>query len=375
MKKMKVGAILCLTVIALVCFTSNVSAQCPPNEFYSPEVHGAWENFNLGNFELENGAVLPNCNQAYVTFGKLNAKKDNVIVFTIMYSGSHMYMAPLVGPGKAIDTDKYFVIMPDLLCNGISTSPSNTKGAYAMGAFPHVTVRDMVRAQHDMIVKKFGITEVEMVTGWSMGGQQAFEWAVAYPEMVKKSCPIGAGMTAGPWNRILTDLVMTQMSSDPNFNKGFYTEPHACQEGLRNLGRLFALIGASKEMYQGEHWRRMGFTSQEDYLRRIWENHFVEMDPNNLIAMAWAWQNCDASSHTGGDIVKAQKRIKAKVWPIIYTEDMMFDDSDITEQCEYIKDCKLCRIPSHWGHFATFGFFPEDAAAIEKVWKELLAAK
>ena len=375
MKKVCFTTMISIVLFAIVGMVSNVSAQCPENEFYSPKNQGPSESYDLGDFVLENGAVLPHCQQAYVTFGKMNANKDNVIVFTIMYSGTHKNMAPLVGPGKAIDTDKYFVIMPDLLCNGISTSPSNTVGGYAMGAFPKVTVGDMVRAQHQLVAEKFGVKEVQMVTGWSMGGQQVFEWAVRYPNMVKRAVPIGASLKAGPWNKILTDLVMSSLQDDPFFNDGFYTSPHACQAGLRNLGRLFALIGASKEMYQGDHWKRMGFASQEDFMVRIWENHFVQMDPNNLIAMAWAWQHADASLNTGGDLVKAQKQIKAKIWPIVYTEDMMFSESDIVEQCEDIKDCKICLIPSHWGHFATFGFFPEDAEAIEKVWREILAEK
>jgi len=373
MKRLLNAASVLMILVLSLCF-SEANAQAY-NEFYSPEVHGAWEEFNLGNFELENGAVLPDCKQAYVTFGKLNPQKDNAIVFTIMFSGSHMHMTPLVGPGKAIDTDKYFVIMPDLLGNGISTAPSNTAGPYTMGAFPHVTIGDMVRAQHQLVTEKFGITEVQMVTGWSMGGQQAFEWAVRYPDMVKRCAPIGASLKAGPWNKILTDLVMNTLRNDPNFNNGFYTEPHACQAGLRNLGRLFSLIAASKEMYQGEHYKRMGFTSLEDFERRIWEGHFLPMDPNNLITMAWAWQHADASLNTGGDIVKAQKAIKAKMWPIVFTEDMMFDESDIVEQCVHIKDCKICRVPSHWGHFATLGLFPEDGVAIEKIWKELLSEK
>jgi len=344
------------------------------NEFYSPEVHGAWQEFDLGNFTLENGATLTNAKQAYVTFGEMNAAKDNVIVFTIMYSGSHMHMTSLVGPGRAIDTDKYFVIMPDLLGNGISSSPSNTEGAYAMGAFPHVTVGDIVRAQHKLVTEKFGVKKIQMVTGWSMGGQQTWEWAVRYPDMVLRAAPIGATLKAGPWNKILTDLVMNTLKSDPNFNNGFYTEAHACQQGCRNLGRLFSLIAASKEMYQGEHWKRMGFTSLEDFERRIWENHFLPMDPNNLICMAWAWQHADASLNTGGDIKKAQKAIKAKVFPIVFTEDMMFDQSDIEEQCQYVRDCEVKLVPSHWGHFATLPFFPEDTELIESIWSELLAA-
>jgi homoserine O-acetyltransferase len=373
MKRLLNAASVLMILVLSLCL-SEASAQVY-NEFYSPGVHGAWEEFNLGNFELENGAVLADCKQAYVTFGKLNPQKDNAIVFTIMFSGSHMYMAPLVGPGKAIDTDKYFVIMPDLLGNGISTAPSNTAGPYSMGAFPHLTIGDMVRAQHQLVTEKFGITEIQMVTGWSMGGQQVFEWAVRYPDMVKRAAPIGASLKACPWNKILTDLVMNTLRNDPNFNNGFYTEPHACQAGLRNLGRLFSLIAASKEMYQGEHWRRMGFTSLEDFERRIWEGHFLPMDPNNLITMAWAWQHADASLNTEGDLVKAQKAIKAKMWPIVFTEDMMFDESDIVEQCVHIKDCKICRVPSHWGHFATLGLFPEDAVAIEKIWSELLSTK
>jgi homoserine O-acetyltransferase len=369
---LNVASVLMILVLSVCLSEANAQVY---NEFYSPGVHGAWEEFNLGNFELENGAVLTDCKQAYVTFGKLNPQKDNAIVFTIMFSGSHMYMTPLVGPGKAIDTDKYFVIMPDLLGNGISTAPSNTAGPYSMGAFPHLTIGDMVRAQHQLVTEKFGITEIQMVTGWSMGGQQVFEWAVRYPDMVKRAAPIGASLKACPWNKILTDLVMNTLRNDPNFSNGFYTEPHACQAGLRNLGRLFSLIAASKEMYQGEHWKRMGFTSLEDFERRIWEGHFLPMDPNNLITMAWAWQHADASLNTGGDLVKAQKAIKAKMWPIVFTEDMMFDESDIVEQCVHIKDCKICRVPSHWGHFATLGLFPEDAVAIEKIWSELLSTK
>ena len=168
MKKVLLTTI--LSVFFLAGIMLNCSAQNMVNEFYSPANQGVSQNYNLGNFVLENGAVLPNCNQAYITFGKLNAKKDNVIVFTIMYSGTHKNMAPLVGSGKAIDTDKYFVIMPDLLCNGISTSPSNTTGGYAMGAFPHVTVGDIVRAQHQLVAEKFGgkrsTNGYRMVNGW-----------------------------------------------------------------------------------------------------------------------------------------------------------------------------------------------------------------
>ena len=243
-KLMRTASMLMILVLSLCLTDANAQVY---NEFYSPDVHGAWEEYNLGNFELENGDLLPDCKQAYVTFGKLNPQKDNVIVFTIMFSGSHMYMAPLVGPGKAIDTDKYFVIMPDLLGNGISTSPSNTSGPLTMGAFPHITIGDMVRAQYRLVTEKFGVKEIQMVTGWSMGGQQVFEWAVRYPEIVKRAAPIGASLKAGPWNKILTDLVMNSLRNDPNFNNGFYTEPHACQAGLRNLGRLFSLIAASKE--------------------------------------------------------------------------------------------------------------------------------
>ncbi len=365
-----------ISIVAFVMLMVGAGAVIAgDNEFYSPKVHGAWKEFSLGNFALENGGTLRDAKQAYVTFGKLNKAKDNAIVFTIMYSGSHMHMAPLVGPGKAIDTDKYFVIMPDLLGNGISTSPSNTKGCYGMGAFPHVTVGDIVRAQHKLVTEKFGIKKLQMVTGWSMGGQQTWEWAVRYPKMVLRAAPIGASMKAGPWNKILTDLVMKSLTSDPNFDNGFYTEPHACHQGLRNLGRLFSLIAASKEMYQGEHWKRMGFSSLEDFEVALWENHFLPMDPNNLITMAWAWQHADASLNTGGNIKKAQRAIKAKVFPIVFTEDMMFDQSDIVEQTKYIRDCTVKLVPSHWGHFATLGLFPEDGKAIEAIWRELLATR
>ena len=126
---------------------------------------------------------------AYKTHGTLNETKDNAILFPHMWSGTPKAMEIFIGEDRPLDLRKYFVILPGQFANGFSSSPSNTPPPFDGGAFPNVTIGDDVRAQHRLLTERYGIKRLELVLGWSMGAEQTYEWAVRYPDMVKRALP------------------------------------------------------------------------------------------------------------------------------------------------------------------------------------------
>ena len=163
-----------------------------------------YEVFDLGDVVLREGATLRDAKLAYKTYGTLNEEKDNVIVYPTWYSGRHWENEWLIGEGMALDPNEYFIIVPNMLGNGLSSSPSNTPPPYDKARFPHVTVQDNVAVQHRLVTERFGIERLALVTGWSMGAGQTYQWAVSYPEMVPRILPFcgsarGASTTSSSW--------------------------------------------------------------------------------------------------------------------------------------------------------------------------------
>ena len=345
------------------------------NEFYSHAVHGDFESFPLGDFALEGGGNLRNCHIAYTTMGKLNEKKDNVILFPHMYSGSSMHMkAFYVASGLAVDPDKYFIILPNMIGAGLSTSPHNSSMPFNGSAFPNTTIGDDVEAQHRLLTEKFGITSIELVLGWSMGAQQTYEWAVRYPDMVKRIAPIAGTAKCTPHAWLFTKVASDAIKSDPHWNNGFYTDANAVHAGLRRHAQIFAMMGVCTEFYKRNAWRDAGCTSLCDFLTGFWENWFVPMDPNNLLTMLSKWQRGDVGLVTGGDLKKALGRITAKTCVIAFEEDMFVPVKDCRADQEMISNSELKVIPSLWGHFAMLGIVPEEKKQINDALKKLLAS-
>jgi homoserine O-acetyltransferase len=343
------------------------------NEHFSAAVQGITEKFELGDFELQQGATLRGAWISYRTHGKLNAAKDNAILFPHMYSGSHKDMELYVGPGRACDPDKYFIILPGQFGNGVSSSPSNTAAPYNQGAFPKVQIEDDVIAQHRLVTEQFGISELQLVTGWSMGAQQTYEWAIRFPNMVKRAAPIAGTAQCTPHDQLFIECHMSQLRSDPNFDDGFYTAPHACHIGLRRHAQVWGVMGCCTEFYKKETWRDGGFSSMNDFVQGYYENWFLPMDPNNLLTMAWKWQHGDSSRNTGGDLAAALGRIRAKTFVIPFADDMFFPVSDIEAEQKMIPNSELRVIESLWGHFTMISMDPADHQKIDDQLSELLA--
>jgi len=342
------------------------------NEYYTQDHHGPYEFYALGDFQLESGEILNNAKLAFAVHGKLNDAKDNAVLFAIMFSGTSKNMEHYIGPGKALDPDKYCIILPNQLGGGLSTSPHNIDGLQAMSGFPNISIGDDVVAQHRLLTEYFGIEELQLVTGWSMGAQQTYEWAIRYPDMVKRAAPIAGTAKCTSHDSLYVNVFSEALRSDPAWNNGDYSDPHACKNGLKRLAHVFALMGLCPEFYKQEQWKRIGFDSMQDMLVGFWQAWFQPMDPNSLLTQANKWQKGDSSKHAGGDHILALNSIKAKTYVIAFEQDMFVPVEDCRHEQQQIPNSELKVIPSLMGHFSVLGLLEEDFAAIDNAFSDLL---
>jgi homoserine O-acetyltransferase len=344
------------------------------SEYYTEEIHGPHSYFELGDFRLDTGYTLRNARLAYKTHGTLNAARDNAILFPHFYSGTSSTLETWLGDGRPLDPAKYFIIFPGQFGGGFSSSPSNTSPPFNQGAFPPVSIGDDVRAQHRLLTEHLGIDALQLVVGWSMGGMQAYEWAVRYPDMVKRAAPMAANARTPVHNTLLIDVHEALLTSDPAWNNGFYTEPHAVHAGLRQHALAFALEGMSPAFFREEAWREAGFASLADFKRGFLEAYFLPMDPNNLLCQARKWRTADVSHHADGDLGAALGRITARTIVTAVDTDMFFPVEDCQQDAGLIPGAELRVINSVWGHLAGFCVFDADRQAIDDVLRDILAS-
>ncbi|HTK08582.1 MAG TPA: alpha/beta fold hydrolase [Ktedonobacteraceae bacterium] len=332
-----------------------------------------YEIFQLGDITLQSEMTLRNAFLAYKTYGTLNAQKSNAIVYPTWYSGQHYDNEWLIGKGMALDPQKYFIIVPNMLGNGLSSSPSNTPQPFDKARFPEVTVYDQVRFQHQLVTQKFGIEKIALVTGWSMGAQQTFQWGASYPDMVERIAPFAGTAKTWPHNVVFLEGVKAAVRADAAWKDGWYSEPPT--KGLRAVGRVYAGWGLSQAFYREERYRDMGYHSLEDFLVGYWEGFFLKKDANNLLAMAWTWSHADISANPlyHGDFEKALSSIKARAIVMPGRTDLYFTPEDGEYEARRMPNATFRPIESIWGHFAGGGINPADTKFIDNNIKELLS--
>ena len=332
------------------------------------------ETFELGELRLQMGATLRDAKLAYKTYGELNADTSNAIVYPTWYSGRHWENEWLIGDGMALDPAEYFIIVPNMLGNGLSSSPSNTPPPYDRARFPKITVLDNVTVQHRLVTEHFGIETLPLVTGWSMGAGQTYQWAVSHPDMVQRACPFCGSSKTSEHNIVFLEGVKAALTADDAFRGGWYDEQPA--KGLRAAARVYAGWGFSQAFYWDRVYTGLGYSDLEDFLVAFWEGFFLDdRDANNLLTMLWTWQNGDIGRTPGfdGDHVKALGSIKARTIALPAEKDLYFPPEDEEYAVSHMPNAELRVIPGVWGHFAGGGANPEDIAYIDRVLKELLA--
>jgi len=265
---------------------------------------------DLGDFKLESGEVIRDCRIGYRTFGTLNGNKSNAILFPTWALGTTEQLIPSFGPGKLVDSTKYYVIAVDALANGVSSSPSNSKLQPRM-SFPKVTIRDMVNTQHELLTKVLHLNHVKAVMGTSMGGMQTFQWMVSYPEFMDKAIPIVGSPRASAYDIVFWRVQLRAITTDPDWNSGNYTN----NPGRVAEAEFLALILTTPDEYN-RHMTRERVAEELDKAKNT-----VGFDSNDKIRQLQAIMALDVSAPFGGSMERAAAAVKARAFVIQAMKD------------------------------------------------------
>jgi homoserine O-acetyltransferase/O-succinyltransferase len=333
--------------------------------------------FVIRNFKTESGVTLPEARVVYGTYGHLNAAHDNVILLPSHYMAKLDGYEWLMGPGKALDTEKLFLVTSELFGNGSSSSPSNTPEPFHGPRFPVMTIRDNVEAVHRLLTEDLHVTHLKAIIGFSMGAQQAFQWAVSYPTMADRI--VATSGTAKTYGHGIVRLEgqIAAITADEGFKGGDYTEEPV--KGIEATGMVWAAWLYSQEWWRDELWRvdaKPG-TTFEDVLNDMRTNFFKGEDANNLILQMRTWEKQDvgATPGFGGDEKKALESIKVPFLYMPSMTDLYFPVGDARYEAQYMRTVSLVPIPSLWGHPAGAAADPADAKFLNETIGNFLAGK
>jgi homoserine O-acetyltransferase len=344
-------------VLALMLMATTVTAQTP----VAPK--GVEHMFTIRRFTSETGTVLPEAKIVYGTYGTLNAAKDNVILVPSHYMADWHGYEWLIGKDLSLDPGKYFIVATEMFGNGRSSSPSNTPEPYHGPRFPVTTIRDNVEAVRQLLAHEFGVTHVRAVIGFSMGGQQAFQWAVSHPDFADRIVVTAATAKTYGHGIVRLESQIAAITADPAFANGDYTVQPA--KGIEAFNLVWTAWLYSQEWWRRELWREgapAGTTF--DQVIKDYRTKFIPgADANNLILQMRAWQRHDIGTTPGfdGNVEKALRAIKAPVLYMPGATDLYFPVGDARYEAGFIPHVLLKPIPSLWGHPAGAAAGPGDS--------------
>ena len=331
--------------------------------------------FHLGDFQLFSGEILRNAQISYETHGKLNADKTNVIVYPTWYAGKHDSNRPAIGTERAMNPEEFFIIVPDMFSNGLSSSPSNSDAPQDGPRFPCIDVYDNVIAQHSLLRHEFGIEEIKLFVGFSMSAQQAFHWSALFPEMVHSMVAICGSAKTSNHNWLFLEGLRMALTADSDFKKGDYESPPML--GLRAFSTVYAGWFASQTFYrQNLHlsFRGNDFRDMNAFLQVV-QAMFANHDANDLLGMLNTWQQADISKHPrfNNDFATALSSIRAKAIVMPCATDLYFPPQDSQIEVSHIPNAELRVLPSEMGHLAGLPRMDKlSDVVIEDALKELL---
>ena len=313
------------------------------------------EMFEAGDVVLQSGHVFPGMQLAYQTYGNLNAARDNVVVYPTSFAAQHHDTEWVAVPGGILDTDRWFVVIPNLFGNGLSSSPSNSMDRFSLSNFPRISYHDAVSVQRRMLQEVFGIERVALVYGWSMGGMQAYQWAASFRCAVQRVAVVCGSACCSAYNFVFLEAVKAALMADPAYRDGAFREPPTA--GLRAMGRIYAGWAMSHPYFRDELWREAGFDTLEDYLSGSWDRAFARRDANDLMAQIGIWQsgNIGRTKTFGGDYARAMASITADVLLMPGATDRYFQAADNEAEVPLLTSARsvvLRPIPSSHGHRA-----------------------
>jgi len=273
-----------------------------------------FEVFNAGETRLQSGATLPDARLAYKTYGRLNQARDNALIFPTAYMGDHTFNEWMIQPGKALSPDDYFVIVPNMLGNGLSSSPSNT------------------------------------------------------------ASPLGGSAKTSRHNFIFLEGLKAALKASGDYKDGNYTVPPT--DGLHAFASIYAGWGWSQAFFRERlDASAFGALTAEEFIVNVMEPVVLLRDANDLLAMLASWQASDISSNPvfSGDFEGALGAISARTLVMPSLTDLYFPPEDNEIEVEHMPNAVLRIIPSIWGHMAGSGLSPQDAQFIDAALADLLS--
>lgn len=307
--------------------------------------------FELGDWPLGGGGVLQEARLGYRIWGEANDERNNFVVLPTYYTGTHDGYAPLIGPGRALDPARFCIVAVDLFGNGISTSPSNSKPDQRQVNFPNVGIYDNVYAQHRFLSEALGMRSVALVAGWSMGGIQAYHWAAAFPDSVRRILPWCAAARCSPHNWVFLEGVKAALTADGAWCEGRYKQPP--QRGLRAFARVYCGWAHSQAFFNESGYRKLGYATADDLLK-AWEEEHLKWDANDLLAKIQSWQTADIAVHpifedTFGTALQA---IRARTILMPCSRDLYFTPEENAREAMLMQNAELRVVDSIYGHAA-----------------------
>ena len=296
--------------------------------------------FTLSDFAFESGSVLPDLRIAYDTQGTLSPAKDNAILLMPGATGDRHAFDELIGPGKMFDTDRYFVITIDPVGGGESASPADGLGQ----DFPRYTIRDMVEAQHALVLRGLGIARLRALVGVSMGSFVALEWGIHHPQSVASLILLAPSPKADAAFRLTVDQIIATIALDPEWQGGRYA--HNPVEGLRHAGMLFYPWAVSAPYLER--------ITPRDLARELEAaaRAFAAWDANTLVLRFAAYRAHDVAAPYEGDMKAALARVTAPTLLLPSASDRLVGGDGARRIQGGIPHATYAEIPSDLGHRA-----------------------
>jgi homoserine O-acetyltransferase len=325
----------------------------------------------LGDLELESGEAIRDYRQSFVTHGQLDREKSNAVLVCISLTGNHHRLDFLIGPGRALDPARHFIIAADPIGNGLSTSPSNSASQPGM-RFPRFTIRDMVQAQYRLLTRQFGISRLQAVIGASMGGMQALQWAVSHPMFMRNCVAMTPMAKSSPWAVLVTETARACLMADPAWTpEGFTAVP---ERGWRAYsGVMSALLGRTPaalaeflpDCAESHLW----------FEKVVAQNRANGFDAHDYLYQSWAYEAHDVGTTPGcnGDTGRALETIEAKTLVLAPPLDLFNPAEAARQAAARIPGARFAEIPSVQGHQAATSLKAEDAQFLNRAITEFLA--
>jgi homoserine O-acetyltransferase len=303
----------------------------------------------LGDLPVERGGVIRDARLMWQAHGTLNAARDNVIIYPCSYTASHDDLTWLIGPDGVLDPSRWFIVIPDMFSNGLSSGAADTEDYPAV-----VTMADNVRAQHRLLTEQLGVTKVAAAYGFSMGAGQAYHWAALFPDFVERAIVVCGSARTSLHNKVFLSGLLRTLEAAPQYlgNGRFSAEPVAA---VRAFAHIYAGWGLSQDFYRERLFETaLGAPDLATFLKTDWEESFGEHRAANLYAQALTWQEADISANDlySGDLARALSAITARVLLMPGATDLYFRVADNEAELAHLRTGALATIPSIWGHRA-----------------------